>query len=142
MVVVTGLMLIRVFIFNSSIEIMLIEVRSWCVIGFNSSISILGFLLAGFLIFATLSKPRMLVEMMNHIHKESNLPYLKYNFFVFMRVFIFYIFFIFIYLIVILFGSHDGLYECFLKLFTHYEFYREISIKIANIIVGSSFVFL
>lgn len=136
------LLFTRAYIFEPDVQILLAEVREWVTIGFESSLSILGFLLAGFTIFATLSKPTMLVEMMNHKHENSNLPYLKYNYFVFMRVFVFYIFFSCIYLLIILFCGNDGLYESLIYKLPIYEDVKCNSIKLANILVGSSFVFL
>ncbi len=57
------------------------------VLTFNTSISLLGFLLAGFSFFATVSDKSMFCRMAEVQHKESGLSYLKYNFYVFMRVF-------------------------------------------------------
>lgn len=57
------------------------------VLAFNTSISLLGFLLAGFSFFATVSDKSMFCRMAEVQHKESGLSYLKYNFYVFMRVF-------------------------------------------------------
>mgnify|MGYP000167290983 CR=1 FL=1 len=90
---VTAILSLNVFYLESDISFVLENVRSWAEIGFNFAITTLGFLIAGFTIFATLSKPDMMLVMMEHIHKETKLPTLKYNFFVFMRVFIFYILF-------------------------------------------------
>ncbi len=56
------------------------------VLAFNTSISLLGFLLAGFSFFATVSDKSMFCRMAEVQHKESGLSYLKYNFYVFMRV--------------------------------------------------------
>lgn len=57
------------------------------VLAFNTSISLLGFLLAGFSFFATVSDKSMFCRMAEVQHKVSGLSYLKYNFYVFMRVF-------------------------------------------------------
>lgn len=73
--------------------------------GFSFSINTLGFLIAGFTIFATISKPRMMLAMMGHTNKETGLPTLKYNFFAFMQVFIAYIVFALVYLLVVLIGQ-------------------------------------
>jgi hypothetical protein len=56
-------------------------------LAFNTSISLLGFLLAGFSFFATVSDKSMFCRMAEIKHRESGLSYLKYNFYVFMRVF-------------------------------------------------------
>lgn len=127
---------------SKDIGVLLQETRRWAEIGFNSSVSILGFLIAGFTIFATLTKPSMLLKMMEFKHKETDLPYLKYNFFCFMRVFVYYIIFIIVYLSVMLFGATDGLFESFVNFLPYSEYIRIFSIKIGNVIVGSSLLFL
>jgi len=63
------------------------HLSSLSVLAFNTSISLLGFLLAGFSFFATVSDKSMFCRMAEVQHKESGLSYLKYNFYVFMRVF-------------------------------------------------------
>ena len=133
---------VRSFYLSDDVIILLEETRKWSEIGFNSSIAILGFLIAGFTIFATLTKPSMLLTMMEHRHNETDLPYLKYNFFCFMRVFIYYIIFIIIYLSVMLFGSKDGLFEFFIKSLPYSDCIRIFSIKFCNVIIGSSLLFL
>lgn len=61
--------------------------------GFNFTISILGFLLAGFTIFATVTDKNLFVTMARYVHPKYPLNYLKYIFLVFMRVFIYYFLF-------------------------------------------------
>jgi uncharacterized membrane protein YjfL (UPF0719 family) len=52
---------------------------------------VLGFLIAGFTIFATLTKPALFKRMAVVTHEETGLSYLKYNFFAFVQVFIQYL---------------------------------------------------
>jgi len=61
-------------------------------IGFGSSI--LGFLIAGFTIFATMSRPEMLLRLASTTHKESGLSWLKYTYFGLVEVFITYLVFV------------------------------------------------
>lgn len=56
-------------------------------LAFNTSISLLGFLLAGFSFFATIADKSMFCQMAEIREEESGLSYLKYNFYAFMRVF-------------------------------------------------------
>lgn len=56
-------------------------------VSFNTSISLLGFLLAGFSFFATVADKSMFCRMAEVRHEGSGLSYLKYNFYLFMRVF-------------------------------------------------------
>jgi len=74
-------------------------------LGFGSTI--LGFLIAGFTIFATLAKPDMLRRMYDVKH-ASGLPYLKVNFFAFVEVFIVYITILFFYLLITIIGGPNG----------------------------------
>lgn len=61
--------------------------------GFSFATTILGFLVAGFTVFATVTKPDLFVFMARKRHKQSGLPWVKYNFFKFMEVFYIYIVF-------------------------------------------------
>jgi hypothetical protein len=79
------------------------KVRKWSELGFSFSSGILGFLIAGFTIFATVSD-------------KSGLSYLKYNFFSLMYVFIAYLGFAMLCLLVILFGSNSGLVSIMVNL--------------------------
>jgi hypothetical protein len=85
------------FFLSSDQGVILADLRKWSEMGFSFSITILGFLIAGFTVFATLSKPKMMLAMMDHTNKETGLPTLKYNFFAFMKVFIAYISFLVLY---------------------------------------------
>jgi hypothetical protein len=58
---------------------------------FNTTVSLLGFLLAGFSFFATVADKQMFCRMAEVPHEPSGLSYLKYNLFVFMRVFVEYL---------------------------------------------------
>ena len=61
--------------------------------GFSLCIAQLGFLLAGFSFFATVADKEMFCRMADTTHEASGLSYLKYNFLVFMRVFVEYLVF-------------------------------------------------
>jgi hypothetical protein len=77
-------------------------------LGFNSAISLLGFLIAGFTIFGSLAKPELLLTMLRFTHKESGLSYLKYNFFTLIRTFIYFLIFAVFQLLVVVLGQRDG----------------------------------
>ena len=65
-----------VFFLQNDTTTILSDCREMVRLGFSYSISILGFLIAGFTIFATLTKPDLLLRMMEKTHKETgiNLP--------------------------------------------------------------------
>jgi hypothetical protein len=139
---VASILSLNVFFLESDISVLLGNVRAWAEIGFSFAITTLGFLIAGFTIFATLSKPDMMLAMMDHIHRETKLPTLKYNFFVFMKVFIFYILFSVLYLFIILFGQSGGVVSNLFKFIPEFDCLTIIIIKLSYIFVGTSFIYL
>lgn len=77
--------------------------------GLAISLSTLGFLLAGFTIFATVSQPSLSLRMAEILHPVSGLSYLKHNYFIFLRVFVYYLAFSIFCLLVVVFGHKGGL---------------------------------
>lgn len=115
--IVTSVLLclaINAFFLEKNADILLSNLREWATFGFNFSITTLGFLVAGFTIFATLTKPKMMLAMMEHKNKKFDLPTLKYNFFVFIKVFISYISLAVIYAIVMILGQKNGFLSNFI----------------------------
>lgn len=141
-ILVASMLALNAFILEDDIKVVLNDLRLWSGTGFSFSISTLGFLIAGFTIFATLSKPEMMLNMMDHNHKETGLPILKYTFFTFMRVFIAYIIFAAVFLFVLLFAQDGGFLDnAIAKLPYDYEI-KEFLIKIGYVLVGTGFVYL
>lgn len=130
------------FLLASDQNIILADLRKWSEMGFSFSITILGFLIAGFTIFATLSKPKMMLAMMDHTNKETGLPTLKYNFFAFMKVFIAYISFLVLYALIVLFGQSGGFIANVVEYLPNADCVKSIVINIVYAIVGSSFIYL
>lgn len=62
--------------------------RSIAELGMSFGPTVLGFLIAGFTIFSTLSKPELFRRMYDRQHEESGLSFLKVNFFTFAEVFV------------------------------------------------------
>ncbi|MDB4302934.1 hypothetical protein OAA14_01965 [bacterium] len=133
---------INAFIFVDDVAILLSDVREWAEFGFSFSITTLGFLIAGFTIFATLSKPKMMLAMMDHTNEQTGLPTLKYNFFTFMKVFIAYIAISLVYLFVMILGQADGFLSNLVSLLPNEICVKIIMIKTAYTLVGGSFVYL
>ena len=84
------------------------NLRSLADLGLGFGSTILGFLIAGFTIFATLSKPELFRRMYDTTHQSSGLSYLKVNFFAFVEVFCVYILFLVLCLAVRLFCGPGG----------------------------------
>lgn len=118
------------------------DIRKWAEMGFNFGITTLGFLIAGFTIFATLSKPKMMLAMMDHKNKETGLPTLKHNFFAFMKVFISYISVSLGYLFIVLFGQPDGFIGNIIDLMPNTICIKALLTKVTYFIVGGGFVYL
>ncbi len=133
---------VNAFVLVDNDALLLKDLRKWAEMGFNFGITTLGFLIAGFTIFATLSKPKMMLAMMEHTNKETGLRTLKYNFFAFMKVFIAYISFSLVYLFIVLMGQPDGVMANVISLLPNSSCVKSSVIKASYLIIGSSFVYL
>lgn len=122
-------------VLDISLEEKLKVVRDFSSVAIGLVVSVLGFILAGFTIFATISQPDMLVAMSRHRHESSGLSYLKNNFFIFMRIFIYYLAYTVACLLIIVFGVKGGVVH---KLVAA----SPISCHIEEWLVGLSYVFL
>lgn len=122
--------------------ILLSDIRNWSTIGFNFSVTTLGFLIAGFTIFATLSKPDMFLAMMAYKNKETQIPTLKYNLMAFMKVFISFISCTFIYLFIILFCQTNGVVGNIIELLPWNNYIKEYLIKLIYCVIGVSLIYL
>ncbi len=105
-------------------------------IGFNSAVTLLGFLIAGFTIFGSLAKPELLLTMLKHTHKKSGLSYLKYNFFTIIRTFIYFLIFAAFQLIIIAIGQRNGIIA---ELVKYYPFLQPVAgLAIRSCLVASA----
>lgn len=101
--------------FNSRDVASLVEfTRTIALAGISSGLAVLGLLLAGFTVFATVSQPDLLLMMMMLPDKTSGLPKLKNNIYVFVRVFIILLVFTAVCFVVAWFGRKSGVmsYAC------------------------------
>ncbi len=142
LLLVVILLLLNALALETPVSSLLRDVRKWAELGFNFSITTIGFLIAGFTIFATLSKPDMMLAMMEHTNKETQLPTLKYNFFAFMKVFIAYIVIALFFLSIILFGQVDGLVSNVVSLLPSSKCVKYTLVVTSYVYVGTSFVYL
>ena len=84
------------------------RVMKWSELGFGFAVTTLGFLIAGFTVFATLSRPSLMLEMARQKHESFDFSYLKYNFFIFFLVFIYYLMFGGLCLAIMIFAQPHG----------------------------------
>lgn len=110
-------------------------VRDFSVMAVGITTTVLGFLLAGFTIFATISQPDMLVAMSQHREQKSGLSFLKYNFFIFMRVFIYYMAYAVFCVFILIFAIKGGIIHFLVNI-------SPISHEIIEWLVGFSYVAL
>lgn len=68
--------------------------------GIDFTLTMLGFLLAGFTIFATITKPELFIELADMRHKTAGMSHLQFIFFSFIGVFVHYLCFLSLCLIV------------------------------------------
>lgn len=137
-----GALSANAFLLHPSETVLLADVRSWASLGFNFAITTLGFLIAGFTIFVTVAKPDLLLAMMDHRDRETDLPTLKRNLFAFMRVFIAYLLCSGLYLVVLVGCQPEGLVPNLVKLVPASHCVRDVLIKVGYVVVGSSFAYL
>ncbi len=89
-IIIAGLFLVAIFVltaWNSKAPDLATQLYSVATVALSSTVSLLGFLIAGFSFFATVSDKKLFCRMAEITHPESGLSYLKYNLFIFMKVF-------------------------------------------------------
>lgn len=141
-IIVCLLLFFNAYILEDNVLILLKETRKWVIIGFNFSFTTLCFLIAGFTIVATISKPEMMLKMMEHTNRKTNMPTLKHNLIPFMKVFIGYLVFAIIYILIIIFGEESGLLSNIFSKFPCLISFKEHVIRLGYIFIGTSFIYL
>jgi len=143
-IILTFLLLLAYTIFSPNpVNILATQVRDWADIGINFASSILGFLLAGFTISATVTKPNLLVAMSRIKHESCGLSYLKYNYFSLIEVFIYYLVFVAVCLAVKIFGAPNGLLSNILVyLPDQLAWVKHLIVALGLIFIGTGFFYL
>jgi hypothetical protein len=75
-------------------ETLLASLEAWSSMGSIFASTLLGFLVAGFAIFATISKPTLFVDLAQFNYPGSRLTALEYIFFSFVNIFVHYMSFL------------------------------------------------
>ncbi len=89
-------------------EFLVLTIRAWASFWLTAAVSILGFLIAAFTIFATLAKPDMLVAMQRIPH-DCGMSVLKYNLVSFIGGIIYYFLYIILCWVIVTIGAPGGL---------------------------------
>ena len=127
---------------NSSAALLATKVREFAEMGFGFAASILGFLIAGFTVFATITKEQLFHKMAEFIEPTSKLSYLKYNFFAFMRVFIDYLCFCAFCLLIKLAAFPDGPISAILSYLPGTDFTKLCMARIGFVVITASTVYV
>lgn len=93
--VVVAVLLFYSCLFAKSPAAIADQLLAFATLSFPLAIGQLGFLLAGFSFFATVADKGLFCRMADKTHQKSGLSFIKYNFLVFMRVFVEYLIFTF-----------------------------------------------
>lgn len=107
----------------------------------NVIFAILGFLIAGFTVFATLTKPKLLLHMARARHPISKLSYLKHNYFTFMRVFIYWLTLGALELLILFVGQKEGVIAAFTTRFPSLEDFLPFGNRMMLVISAGFFAF-
>lgn len=145
--IITTLMVFFALIVNSWLTTQpIIEtigiVRNQAGNGLVISLNALGFLLAGFTIFATVSQPNLFLRMGEIRHPNSDLSYLKHNYFIFLRVFIFYLTFAVFCLLIVMFGHKGGFVSLLVSFSPYSDNVKFAVVKVSYILLFSGYYFL
>jgi len=136
------LMVAQYCVIADPIGVKLVTVREYAEMFLGVSVTVLGFLLAGFTIFATISQPELLVVMSMHRHATSGLSFLKHNFFIFMRVFIYYLVYAVLCFLVLILGREGGVVHKVLALSPIAQSLYEWLVGAAYVMLTAGFFFL
>jgi hypothetical protein len=86
------------------------SITSWLSLGFTYATTILGFLVAGFTIFSTMTRTEVFIALAQKKHDTLGVSQLKFIFFSFLRVFILHIVLIFTCVAVSMLKDSSGIY--------------------------------
>lgn len=136
------ILVLQVFIGNLSVSETLVVVRKWAEFGITISFTTIGLLLAGFTIFSTVTQPSLSLEMAQMKDPETGLSYLKKNYFIFIRVFIYYLSFLVFCFLVISIGHSGGLLSELSPYMPHYDEIRFFLVKSSYVIIFTGYYFL
>jgi hypothetical protein len=139
---VASALFIAAFRFSVPTDTILRDTRKWAEVGLSYAITTLGFLVAGYTIFATVADPKMMLAMMEHTDSETGLPTLKVNHIKFMKVLIDYIIWIFVYILVVLFCQPEGLVSHLVFTLPNGSCVRDMLSRFAYVTIGASIAYL
>lgn len=138
-VLITCCSLLTIDALTSAPSRLLGVVREFSANGLGLGLSVIALLLSGFAVFATVSQPNMLLSMAKTRH-VSGLSYLKYNFFVFMRVFCLLIAFSGVCALFVVVARDDGIGIKIVQLVQGGDKLRDALVRIGYVVLFSGYV--
>jgi hypothetical protein len=96
--------------FVGGAEVSLKYIKELCIVLIGWVMGMLGFLIAGYTIFATLTKPELSLGMMSLVDKSNGVSMLKSTHANFMKIFIWSILFLVFSLLIVVFGKPGGVF--------------------------------
>lgn len=117
-------------------------VRELVKTGFEVSLNVLGFLLAGYTVFTSVCKVELFVEMAKHKKEGYEFSHLKYNMFLFMNTFISFMFFSFYCLTIMLLCHEKGILTTCINLLPHKEHVKFVIAHLGLFSVGIGLFFI
>jgi hypothetical protein len=141
--VITGALLsINAFAFSIPTSVVIQDLRRWSEIGLNFSVTTLGFLVAGYTIFATLSNPAMMAALLNFKDSETGFSKLKANHLKLVKPIIEFIILASFYMFILITAQPYGLLSNLAKEFNSIDSCVYIVSRIIYIIAGAGLVYL
>lgn len=139
---VFGVSSIATFWSPQKVELLVRSVRDMAAGGLSLTLTVLGFLVAGFTIFATVTNQNMLVAMGSMRHDKSRLSWLKHSFFVLLRTFIYYLCYAVFCFLIVYMASPGGIASQIISLSPHPEAYRLAIAKVSFVALVTGQYFL
>jgi hypothetical protein len=139
---VASALFVTAFHFSVPTGLILRDTRKWAEVGLSYAITTLGFLIAGYTVFATVADPKMMLKMMEHTDSETGLPTLKVNHIKLVKVLMDYILWIFVYILVLLFGQSQGLVSHLVSSLPNGDCIKDVLSRVAYVTIGASFAYL
>lgn len=142
LVIASVLLSVNAFAFSTPTSVIVQDLRRWSEIGLNFSVTTLGFLVAGYTIFATLSNPAMMAALLNFNDSETGFSKLKANHLKLIKPIIEFIILASFYMFILITAQPSGLLSNLAKEFKLIDSCVYIASRIIYVIAGAGLAYL
>lgn len=139
---VFGFLAVTTFYAPNAVATFAATVRELATFGLNATLTVLGFLVAGFTIFATVTNPNMLIAMGDIPHEDSGLSWMKHSFFVLLRTFVYFLVYAVMCFAVVYMGAKGGPISFLVSLSPYPHEYAVCIVKVAFVLLATGQFFL